>query len=160
MFSGGGASHQLEDGKARSASKNHSEAEKRRRDRINAHLTTHGDEDVEFELEKLFRGLPWRCSSQFLDLSWEICLECRPSEICVRFRCGCDLLYRHQIANLQFPGFNFQGSNVDPGGVWTVVIPCFLTCASYQEVGYFWTALKALSRKEVHHGSYATPEQV
>ncbi|KAI3757842.1 hypothetical protein L6452_05385 [Arctium lappa] len=38
---GGGASHdQLEDGKARSASKNHSEAEKRRRDRINAHLTT------------------------------------------------------------------------------------------------------------------------
>ncbi|KAJ9545901.1 hypothetical protein OSB04_025608 [Centaurea solstitialis] len=36
--SGGGGG--LEDGKATSASKNHSEAEKRRRDRINAHLNT------------------------------------------------------------------------------------------------------------------------
>ncbi|KAI3770637.1 hypothetical protein L6452_01778 [Arctium lappa] len=84
----------------------------------------------------MFQGVESDC---FLESwgsdNWEICLERRPSEICVRFRCGCDLLYRHQIANLQFPGFNFQGtfdiigSNVDPGGVWTVVIPCFLTCA-------------------------------
>ncbi|XP_024991920.1 E3 ubiquitin-protein ligase RNFT1-like isoform X2 [Cynara cardunculus var. scolymus] len=29
-----------------------------------------------------------------------------------------------------------------------------------EKVGSFWTALKALSRKEVHYGSYATPEQV
>ncbi|KVI04612.1 hypothetical protein Ccrd_017069 [Cynara cardunculus var. scolymus] len=29
-----------------------------------------------------------------------------------------------------------------------------------RQVGSFWTALKALSRKEVHYGSYATPEQV
>ncbi|XP_024991919.1 E3 ubiquitin-protein ligase RNFT1-like isoform X1 [Cynara cardunculus var. scolymus] len=28
-----------------------------------------------------------------------------------------------------------------------------------EKVGSFWTALKALSRKEVHYGSYATPEQ-
>ncbi|KAD2805296.1 hypothetical protein E3N88_38673 [Mikania micrantha] len=29
-----------------------------------------------------------------------------------------------------------------------------------EKVGSFWTALKALSRKEVHYGSYATSEQV
>ncbi|XP_076909483.1 uncharacterized protein LOC143566760 [Bidens hawaiensis] len=29
-----------------------------------------------------------------------------------------------------------------------------------EKVGSLWTALKALSRKEVHYGSYATPEQV
>ncbi|KAI3517512.1 hypothetical protein L1887_16727 [Cichorium endivia] len=29
-----------------------------------------------------------------------------------------------------------------------------------EKVGSFWTALKALSRKEVHYGSYATPDQV
>ncbi|MFS7961022.1 putative transcription factor C2H2 family [Helianthus anomalus] len=29
-----------------------------------------------------------------------------------------------------------------------------------EKVGSVWTALKALSRKEVHYGSYATPEQV
>ncbi|KAI3735065.1 hypothetical protein L6452_14552 [Arctium lappa] len=29
-----------------------------------------------------------------------------------------------------------------------------------EKVGSFWTALKALSRKDVHYGSYATPEQV
>ena len=38
--SGSGGGGELKDGKATSASKNHSEAEKRRRDRINAHLTT------------------------------------------------------------------------------------------------------------------------
>ncbi|KAL4585469.1 hypothetical protein LXL04_010090 [Taraxacum kok-saghyz] len=29
-----------------------------------------------------------------------------------------------------------------------------------EKVGSFWTSLKALSRKEVHYGSYATPDQV
>nr|XP_043617088.1 uncharacterized protein LOC122588931 [Erigeron canadensis] len=29
-----------------------------------------------------------------------------------------------------------------------------------EKVGSFWTAMKALSRKDVHYGSYATPEQV
>ncbi|KAL4582182.1 hypothetical protein LXL04_006724 [Taraxacum kok-saghyz] len=28
-----------------------------------------------------------------------------------------------------------------------------------EKVGSFWTSLKALSRKEVHYGSYATPDQ-
>ncbi|GKC25105.1 E3 ubiquitin protein ligase RNFT1-like protein [Tanacetum coccineum] len=64
----------------------------------------------------------------------------------------------HNFRRQHALSFSNQRSNADPGRVWAAVIPCILTCSSL--VGSFWTALKALSRKEVHYGSNATPEQV
>ncbi|KAK4363533.1 hypothetical protein RND71_018774 [Anisodus tanguticus] len=54
-------------------------------------------------------------------------------------------------------GHNFR-SNADSGGVHAVVIPGTVTNSCL--VKSFFTALKALSKKEVHYGSHATPEQV
>ncbi|GJX01432.1 E3 ubiquitin protein ligase RNFT1-like protein isoform X1 [Tanacetum coccineum] len=57
------------------------------------------------------------------------------------------------------------GSNVDFGGVLIDVVSCLATCASFsnsivEKVLSFISAIKALSRKEIHYGAYATSEQV
>ncbi|GJV83924.1 RING finger and transmembrane domain-containing protein 2 [Tanacetum coccineum] len=56
------------------------------------------------------------------------------------------------------------GSNVDFGGVLIAAVSCLAACASLltsivEKVQSFISAIKALSRKEIHYGAYATSEQ-
>ncbi|KAF3952805.1 hypothetical protein CMV_021681 [Castanea mollissima] len=51
---------------------------------------------------------------------------------------------------------HLQGSNVDSGGEYAAVVPCLVT---YTCLVQSFVALKVLSRKEVHYGSYATSEK-
>nr|GEV62576.1 RING finger and transmembrane domain-containing protein 2 [Tanacetum cinerariifolium] len=57
------------------------------------------------------------------------------------------------------------GSNVDFAGVLIAAVSCLAACASLlisivEKVQSFIYAIKALSRKEIHYGAYATSEQV
>ncbi|GKE43186.1 hypothetical protein Tco_1470470, partial [Tanacetum coccineum] len=56
------------------------------------------------------------------------------------------------------------GSNVDFSGVLIAAVSCLAACASLltsivEKVQSFIYAIKALSRKEIHYGAYATSEQ-